>query len=66
MNSGDSFDPDAPVPVRAGGFVRRIAHTPHYNGVRRGAKEPVMIGIFGAAPVGLKLVDPTKPVWRSA
>ena len=50
----------------AGGFVRRVAHTPHYDGVRKGAKEPVVIGIFGIAPVELKLVDPSKPPWRLA
>jgi hypothetical protein len=46
VNSGSDFDPDATVPVPAGGFVRRVAHTPHYDGVRKGAKEPVIIGIF--------------------
>jgi hypothetical protein len=29
VNSGDDFDPDNTVPVSAGGFVRRVAHTPH-------------------------------------
>jgi hypothetical protein len=66
VNSGTDFDPDATVPVPAGGFVRRVAHTPHYDGVRSGATEPVVIGIFGLAPVDLKLVDPTKPAWRQA
>jgi hypothetical protein len=66
VNSGTDFDPDATVPVPAGGFVRRVAHTPHYDGVRKDAKEPVVIGIFGMAPVDLKLVDPSKPPWRVA
>ena len=66
VNSGDDFDPDATVPVPAGGFVRRVAHTPHYDGVRKGAKEPAVIGIFGMAPVDLKLVDPNRPPWRLA
>ena len=66
VNSGADFDPNATVPVPAGGFVRRVPHTPHYDGVRKGAKEPVVIGIFGMAPVELKLVDPTKPAWRYA
>jgi hypothetical protein len=66
VNSGRDFDPNATVPVSAGGFVRRVAHTPHYDGVRKGAKEPVVIGIFGAGPVDLKLVDPSKPAWRYA
>jgi len=37
VNSGADFDPNATVPVTAGGFVRRVAHTPHYDGVRKGA-----------------------------
>ena len=61
-----SLDPDHTVPVRAGGFVRRVAHTPHYDGVKKGAREPVVVGIFGLAPVDLKLVDPSKPAWRYA
>jgi hypothetical protein len=64
VNSGPDFDPDATVPVPAGGFVRRVAHTPHYDGVKNSATEPVVIGIFGRAPVDLKLVDPSKPAWR--
>jgi hypothetical protein len=66
VNSGDDFDSNATVPVPAGGFVRRVAHTPHYDGVRKGAKEPAVIGIFGIAPVDLKLVDPNRPQWRLA
>jgi hypothetical protein len=27
-------------------------------------REPAVIGIFGIAPVDLKLVDPSKPGWR--
>ena len=66
VNSGTDFDPDATVPVPAGGFVRRVARTPHYDGIKKGATEPVAIGIFGLAPVDLKLVDPSKPAWRQA
>lgn len=66
VNSGADFAPNATVPVPAGGFVRRVAHTPHYDGVRKSAEEPVVIGIFGSAPVDLKLVDPSKPAWRYA
>jgi hypothetical protein len=66
VNSGARFDPGATVPVPAGGFVRRVAHTPHYDGVKRSAASPVTIGIFGLAPVDLKLVDPSKPAWRDA
>jgi hypothetical protein len=64
VNSGADFDPDNAVPVSAGGFVRRVARTPHYDGVRRGAKEPAVIALFGIAPVKFELVDPGKPAWR--
>jgi hypothetical protein len=64
VNSGADFDPDNTVPVPAGGFVRRVAHTPHYDGVKKDAKEPAVIGIFGIAPVHFELVDPSKPRWR--
>jgi hypothetical protein len=64
VNSGADFDPDRAVPVSAGGFVRRVAHTPHYDGVKRDAKEPAVIALFGIAPVKFELVDPSKPAWR--
>jgi hypothetical protein len=65
VNSGENFEPENTVPVPAGGFVRRVAHTPHYDGVRKGGKEPAVIGIFGQAPIEFKLVDPTKPRVRA-
>ena len=58
VNSGENFEPEATVPVPAGGFVRRVAHTPHYDGVKKGGKEPAVIGIFGEAPIEFKLTDP--------
>ena len=64
VNSGADFDPDNTVPVPAGGFVRRVAGTPHYDGVKRNARQPAVIALFGTAPVQLKLVDPSKPSWR--
>jgi hypothetical protein len=64
VNSGADFDPEHCVAVPAGGFVRRVARTPHYDGVKKDAKEPAVIAIFGMAPVELKLVDPNKPGWR--
>jgi hypothetical protein len=64
VNSGADFDPDSAVPVPAGGFVRRVAGTPHYDGVKRDAKQAAVIALFGMAPVQLKLVDPEKPSWR--
>ncbi len=64
VNSGPDFDPGNAVAVPAGGFVRRVARTLHYDGVKPDAKEPAIIGIFGMAPVQLELLDPGKPAWR--
>jgi hypothetical protein len=64
VNSGADFDPNDCVPVPAGGFVRRVAHTWHYDGVKQDATQPIVIAIFGNGPVDLKLADPTKPSWR--
>jgi len=64
VNSGLDFDPDNTVPVSAGGFVRRVARIPHYDGVKVGAKEPAVIALFGIAPVDFELVDPRRPAWR--
>ena len=64
VNSGATFEPEATVPVPAGGFVRRVAHTPHYDGVKKGGKEPAVIAIFGQAPIEFKLIDPSKPPVR--
>jgi hypothetical protein len=64
VNSGENFEPENTLPVPAGGFVRRVAHTPHYDGVRKGGKEPAVIGIFDQAPIEFKLIDPSKPPVR--
>jgi hypothetical protein len=64
VNSGADFDPNNTVPVPAGGFVRRVARTPHYDGVKRDAKEPAVIALFGVAQVQFELVDPSGPAWR--
>jgi hypothetical protein len=64
VNSGSDFDPDNTVPVPAGSFVKRAARTPHYDGVKAGAKEPAVIGIFGIAPVAMELAEADKPPWR--
>ena len=64
VNSGADFDPDNTVPVPAGGFVRRVARTAHYDGVKKDANEPAVIGLFGIAPVQFELVDSGKPGWR--
>ena len=64
VNSGADFDPGHCVPVKAGGFVRRVAHTPHYDGVVANGSEPAVIAICGMAPVEMKYVEPGKPGWR--
>ena len=64
VTSSSDFDPKNCVPVPAGGFVRRVAHTPHYDGVMKNAGKPTIIAIFGMGPVDLKLADPRKPAWR--
>ena len=63
--SGDDFAPDKTVPVPAGSFVRRVANTPHYDGVIKGAPEPAVIAISGQGPVRYQLTDPGKPGWRA-
>jgi hypothetical protein len=62
--SGEDFVPDSTVPVTAGGFVRRVARTPHYDGVKRDAKEPAIIAISGIGPIHYHLTDPSQPGWR--
>jgi hypothetical protein len=53
------------MPRSAAEVGRRVARTPHYDGVRKDAREPAVIALFDIAPVDLRLVDPTKPAWRS-
>jgi putative endonuclease len=63
-NSRADFDPAACVPVPAGSYVRRVALTPHYDGVIKSHNEPVVIAICGIGPVNFTLSDPSKPPWR--
>jgi hypothetical protein len=62
--SGEDFAPESTVPVRAGGFVRRVAMTPHYDGVKGDAKEPAIIAISGIGPIRYHLTDTSQPGWR--
>ncbi len=64
VNSGADFDPASCVPVPAGTFIRRVAHTPHYDGVIAGAKEPAVIAICGMGPVDVTWLEAGKPGWR--
>jgi len=49
VNSGADFDPNKHGAGSAGGFVRRIARTPHYDGVKKDTMKPAVIGLFGIA-----------------
>jgi hypothetical protein len=60
-NSGADFDPASCVPVVAGSFVRRVAGTPHYDGVIKGYPKPAIIAICGTGPVNYVSVDPSQP-----
>lgn len=64
-NSGQDFDPARAVPVYPGGFVRRVAGTPHYDGARADATEAAVIVVSGNGPVGQRWVDPSQPMVRS-
>ena len=64
VNSGNDFDPGNCIPIPPGGFIRRVASAPHYDGVIASGAEPAVIAICGMAPVDVKLVDPRQPGWR--
>jgi len=49
--SGDKFDPENTVPMPAGSFIRRVARTPHYDGVKKDGTEPAVIAICGIGPI---------------
>jgi len=61
--SGERFEPENAVPVPAGGFIRRVARTPHYDGVVKEASEPAVIAICGVGPIKFHKVDESKPSW---
>jgi len=63
-NSGPDFDPAQTVPVQPGGFVRRVAATPHYDGALKDAAEPTVIAVSGLGPVGQQWMEPSQPVLR--
>jgi hypothetical protein len=64
VNSGNDFQPQDAVPVGPGGYVKRTARTPHYDGVPANRHDPAVIAIFGVGPVDMQLVDPTQPSYR--
>jgi hypothetical protein len=61
--SGDKFDPENTVLAPAGSFVRRVARTPHYDGVKRDGTEPAVIAICGIGPITFHATEPA-PGWR--
>ncbi len=64
VNSGEHFDPEGCIPMRAGSFIRRVARTPHYDGVKADGTEPAVIAICGMGPITLHRNDPSLPNWR--
>lgn len=64
VNSGNNFDPQDAVAVGPGGYVQRVARTPHYDGVPANQSDPAVIAVFGTGPVDMRLVDPAQPAWR--
>jgi hypothetical protein len=47
-----------------GSFIRRIAKTPHYDGVKKDGKEPAVIAICGIGPINYHVVDASLPDLR--
>jgi hypothetical protein len=62
--SGEDFAPNDTIPMPAGSFIRRVARTPHYDGVKTDGKEPVVIAICGIGPIKYNLVDSSQPDLR--
>jgi hypothetical protein len=49
--SGEDFEPNDTVPMPTGSFIRRVARTPHYDGVKKDGREPAVIAICGTGPI---------------
>ncbi|HZB93121.1 MAG TPA: cupin domain-containing protein [Stellaceae bacterium] len=64
VTSGAKFDPDSTVPAPPGTFVRRVARTPHYDGVKKTGTEPAIIAICGMGPITFHGAEPGTPGWR--
>ena len=67
--SGEDFAPESTVPAPAGSFVRRVAGTPHYDGVRRGENlGPMVQRIHGLVAKLVNDLLPKRhlPFWRRA
>ncbi len=55
--TGDKFDPDSTVPVRAGGFAVHAPHEIHYDGAK---DEEAIVQISGMGPSGTIVVAPSE------
>jgi hypothetical protein len=64
VTAGERFDPDITVPAPVGTFVRRVARTPHYDGVKKDGKEPAVIAICGIGPITFHGTEEGTPNWR--
>lgn len=64
VNSGNEFQLQDALPVGPGGYVKRTARTPHYDGGPANQPDPAVIAVFGVGPVDQKLIDPTQPSFR--
>jgi hypothetical protein len=62
--SGAKFDAADTVPAPAGSFIRRVAKTPHYDGVKTDGKEPAIIAICGLGPISFHNTEAGTPNWR--
>ena len=63
VGSGETFGVENTVPVKAGGFVHRIAHTPHFDGSKKTDREPVVIAICGTGPIKFHKVHENEASW---
>ncbi len=66
VDGGADYNPAESRPVGAGGFVLRVAKTPHYDGVISTGIEPVTVAIFGTGPVCAEFLAPDLPLLRQA
>ena len=60
----EDFQPNDTIPMPVGSFIRRVAKTPHYDGVKKDGKEPAVIAICGMGPITYHLVNAGQPDLR--
>jgi hypothetical protein len=65
VGSGEDFEPNDTIPMPAGSFIRRVAKTAHYDGVRKDGKEAAVIAICGMGPIKYHVVNPGLPDLRA-